>query len=1217
MPKPKKTPPASAPTSAASGASARTTQIRDLRRTPPTKDLVARVTKADLVTLAATQRISASHFYEGLVRLRNDFIGAVLLPPPRRVLPPNLIGTLLLPDGTPARDISVSVRPIPRTGTTPAVVEKVAVTDAGGRLALREIGTIEVEEGTNVTLAFRGANGTEERPLTLDQIGATGLLGEITLKLSLRPLPRSIVADLGEIVKGLTTAGQDKPKLGTPENPVQVRLGTEECPITFTHNPPEERYGYAVLVRLVEPRTSVLTETLRLPVGEVGGKFSDFTLRNLAWAGIPGATRHFAERVAVDQPISVDGFRDRIIGNIGGVVSPEETVPMAGTLGLGYLVQMAQQWTPAGLSLGDLLYSLPLAPGEQQRIAVFEQRQTLSTAEFESLDADEQQRQRQASESSTAAVFSSAFTESVRGASSFSTHAESSSWGIAGGIGGFIAPVAFGIGAGGGGGSADSSGHSSNSLDGARNFTSNAASQAHNSVEREAAARRHAQRTGIRLATASDTEQVTTKVITNNNRAHALTMQYWEVLRHFDVTAAVDGVTLVCFVPLEVVRFLPPGAVLTLNESDVATRAQILQRYNQLLKHADILRRWIPFPYRPGLTILEEFASNPRAVPSFNAPSEEIVHVQLNGSFLPFEEIYVSVLTRRGTRVGPVRLSGSIPALPDKFNDPTHVFATEGELIRELLRRRAPDQNITLSANLTLPASLAPDDVIGFDLSRSFRPLRYQLSPPADDPVSKLIAEGKVDIFTAFPLFSARFAAQVLGVSRSASELESELGGPSIWGFSAATTGSPTETYAANFISEGERFPMPAGGYPVAALPVKPLLKFNELLKIEQTLQHVVRNTITYARSVWMSLTPEERAIMLEGYTIGVPAGGLSDETQHIPLLNCIGNQVLGFYGNSMIMPFMIPGELAARLALEDESKLPFTTGQVQDALTQFHRTGFSPPVSHVALPTHGVIGEAVLGQCASAEKIDLTRFWNWGDSPIPQAADIAGNLLNRGSTLVGATAPSTLTGQPSIIANITGGPTADASDVLKALIAGRDTRDLPDITGIKELATLEGKTLDTAEKARADALAKAQTLASEGLKQAGQIMTAKATADKQQQDEKKKADADAQKADKQQQDEKKKTEADAQKEQATKQKSGVAELKSNAKQFLSAADSKDGQDSADAFAKQIVDAKFGEGGLPIDVASTLFNDFHIKSGDAGDLTQGSIAFLKALGLGP
>lgn len=39
---------------------------------------------------------------------------------------------------------------------------------------------------------------------------------------------------------------------------------------------------------------------------------------------------------------------------------------------------------------------------------------------------------------------------------------------------------------------------------------------------------------------------------------------------------------------------------------------------------------------------------------------------------------------------------------------------------------------------------------------------------------------------------------------------------------------------------------------------------------------------------------------------------------------------------------------------------------------------------STIAVPTGGVFGEAVLGEAVSAEKIDLSRFWNWKDSPIP-----------------------------------------------------------------------------------------------------------------------------------------------------------------------------------------------------------------------------------------
>lgn len=40
-----------------------------------------------------------------------------------------------------------------------------------------------------------------------------------------------------------------------------------------------------------------------------------------------------------------------------------------------------------------------------------------------------------------------------------------------------------------------------------------------------------------------------------------------------------------------------------------------------------------------------------------------------------------------------------------------------------------------------------------------------------------------------------------------------------------------------------------------------------------------------------------------------------------------------------------------------------------------------------IALPTDGVFGEAVLGRFNSAEKLDITRFWNWQDSPIPFTA--------------------------------------------------------------------------------------------------------------------------------------------------------------------------------------------------------------------------------------
>lgn len=1194
-------------TSTSNAANARYAPVQlepDIRRVLPTQDWIAKVDSAQLAAVAEVQKLAVSHFYNSLVRLGKTFVGNLLFPPDQNQLARELHGTLLLPDGTPASLIAVSVQPVTDAANNTVQLSQTAITDPQGQFSLRNLPSVSVRTDTSISLQFRGSNGVETRPFPVSQVGTMGVLGNIPLRLALTPLPQSVVASLEGLVGSLDQQLPAAPRPGTTANPITLHFGDEGgCPLKFDCDLPEERFRYSMLVRLVEPRTSIVTQSIWFR-GDNNLLYPS-ALRNPAWVGLAGTQSSFVERVPVDQPISVDGFRDRIVGNENGVISNNETVPMAGTLGLGYVVQMAQQWTYMGLSLGDLVYSLPLAPGEQQRVAVFEQRQTLSTVEMETLDYDEQQQARQESDSSTQSVFNSGFAEHVRGASSFSTQADSSSWGVAGGIGAVLGPVALGIGAGGGGGSASSSGSSANSLDGTRDYVSTAAAQAHNSVEREASARRHAQRTGMRLATSSDTEQVTTKVITNNNRIHALTMQYWEVLRHFQVSTAVDGVTLVCFVPLEVVRFLPSGASLTLVESEVSTRPQVLFRYSQILKHADILRRWIPFDYRQGLTILDEFASNPRALPAFASATEDIISISISGTFLPIEDVYVTVLTRRGTRLGPVRLNGTIPQLPDTVTDAAHAFKSKTELVAELLRRRNADSgtDYPLSANITLPSSINPDDVVGFELARSFRTLKYQLQPPAaTDPLQVLLGGGNLATSPFLEILGVRVEEAVNGVTMAPNELEQELGGPSVYSFSAGIMGPPKETYAQNYIGKAERFELPADGYPIAAQAVAPLLKFNQLLRIEQVLQHVIRNTITYSRAVWASLTPEERAIMLEGFTIGVPSGGVADPTQHVPLLNCVANQVLGFYGNSMIMPFNIPAEVATQMSIAAApdgagggvgngvaASRPFTTAEIQNALTQFHRAGFSPPVSNLTMPTRGVLGEAVLGSCPSAEKIDLTRFWNWQDSPLPQAADIAGTTLNKGSTLIGATAPSTLTGLPSIVTNVNA-PPADANAALQALIAGQNTKELTNITGMDQLAQLQGKTIDTAEKARADALARAQSLASQGLTSAVDIYKANLQSQQQQQ----------------QQDQK------TQQQQSQNVQKGVATMRSNATNYLAVANSKPDQATATAYAQQIVQQVFGTQGVPLDAASSLFAIF---GGGAAAPSIGQTAFLTALAL--
>jgi hypothetical protein len=91
-------------------------------------------------------------------------------------------------------------------------------------------------------------------------------------------------------------------------------------------------------------------------------------------------------------------------------------------------------------------------------------------------------------------------------------------------------------------------------------------------------------------------------------------------------------------------------------------------------------------------------------------------------------------------------------------------------------------------------------------------------------------------------------------------------------------------------------------------------------------------------------------------------------------------------------------------------------------------------------------------------------------------------------------------------------------------------------------------------------------------------------------------------------------SDAEAQKAQTTRLQQGVASMRSGAANFLAVADSKTDQSAADGYAQQIVSQIFG-GAVPIETASTLFNDYHKLKTGTSDPTQGSTAFLRALGL--
>ena len=230
-----------------------------------------------------------------------------------------------------------------------------------------------------------------------------------------------------------------------------------------------------------------------------------------------------------------------------------------------------------------------------------------------------------------------------------------------------------------------------------------------------------------------------------------------------------------------------------------------------------------------------------------------------------------------------------------------------------------------------------------------------------------------------------------------------------------------------------------------------PILKLADLQRIEATLQHVATETMHYSQCVWASLSDNERVLMLDQYTVEMDfqrsqyyakpdkqaAGGKKTDEVKVPLLNCINvKKMLGFYGNCMIFPFTYPEELA--------EKLGKTSAEVQESLYRYHTSCFRVPSTSISLPTEGMIGEAVLGETNVSEEIDLTRFWNWKDSPIdsmpigPEALTQHDLLADKKTKdisalgLSGASAPTAVTA-PEILKALTSRPAPTFADITAA----------------------------------------------------------------------------------------------------------------------------------------------------------------------------------------
>ncbi|MBN8957211.1 MAG: hypothetical protein J0H17_11685 [Rhizobiales bacterium] len=228
------------------------------------------------------------------------------------------------------------------------------------------------------------------------------------------------------------------------------------------------------------------------------------------------------------------------------------TIYQAASIAHGHLLHFKQEWLPDGYSLGDIVYSLPLAPGQKKQIAVLDWERRESAANSQSLDYEESLNNSLVRDRDISEIVSGTLTENIRGNSKASTG------GIGFGLGSSIMGIIPGVGSfgsllgiSGGGGTASSNASQSAT----RDTTASSLQSIVDRTQQAASVVRSQRATVVQTVSQGERVQATAESVANYNHCHAITIQYFEVLRHFTVRNRLAGVQECLFIPLQMTSF--------------------------------------------------------------------------------------------------------------------------------------------------------------------------------------------------------------------------------------------------------------------------------------------------------------------------------------------------------------------------------------------------------------------------------------------------------------------------------------------------------------------------------------------------------------------------------------------------------------------------------------------------------------------------------------
>ena len=207
------------------------------------------------------------------------------------------------------------------------------------------------------------------------------------------------------------------------------------------------------------------------------------------------------------------------------------------------ILEYEQTWQDVGESLGTILYSLPLAPCESVKIAVIEAERSDEAVRSDAIEAREDLTHSLFRDRNIAETVKGVLRESQGGSSFMAGQgaAYSGSWQNVG---------TFGV--------IHAIGYATSQSSGQRGLEAKSAQDLHDSTVQNTDYVRSLNSTVIVQGAQAERHQLETRTITNHNHCHALTVQYYEVLRRLKLETRHIGSRPGVLIPYLGLRFKNP-----------------------------------------------------------------------------------------------------------------------------------------------------------------------------------------------------------------------------------------------------------------------------------------------------------------------------------------------------------------------------------------------------------------------------------------------------------------------------------------------------------------------------------------------------------------------------------------------------------------------------------------------------------------------------------